>query len=75
MNTSNTKSEPGFEHLRVIPIMKSGCGVSFACARTDEEEALARERARELGLAAGVAMPIDPNPQIWSVIDYLKRSS
>jgi hypothetical protein len=73
MSSTNTESHPGFERLRVIPITKPGGGFSFACARTDAEETAARENARALGLHSGVTMPIEPDPGIWSVIDYLKR--
>jgi len=73
MSITNTESHRRFDQLRVIPVTKPGGGFSFACARTDAEETAAREKAEALGLRAGATMPIEPDPGIWSVIDYLKR--
>jgi hypothetical protein len=59
--------------LRIILLSHPGAGISFAIARTDAEEAGLRERAVRQGLLAGAAMPSQPNPAIWSLLDSLKK--
>ena len=60
--------------LRVIPIVKPGStAFTFALARTDADEAAARQRAAAEGLVAGAAKEIEPDPTIWSAIESIKR--
>jgi hypothetical protein len=66
-------SETKMSGLRIIPISHPGGGISFTIAQTDAEEVGLRARAVREGLLAGGAMPSQPNPAIWSLLDSLKK--
>jgi hypothetical protein len=73
MSMIENESPLGLENLRVIPIVKPGVGYSFALARSGAEETAARNKADALGLRSGSTMQISPGPEVWALIDYLKR--
>jgi hypothetical protein len=60
--------------LRTIHIMKPGTtAVTVAFVGTDADEATVRQRAANEGLLAGTTTDIQPGPNMWGYIDYIKR--
>jgi hypothetical protein len=60
--------------LRVIPVVKPGStAFTFALARDDEAETVARQKAAANGLIAGPAKEVEPDPGLWSLLGYIKR--
>gem|GEM_PF-5853255 len=60
--------------LRVIPVVKPGStAFTFALARDDEAETAARQKAAANELIAGPAKEVEPDPAMWSLLDYIKR--
>ena len=54
--------------------MKPGTtAATVAFAETDAGEAAVRQRAANEGLLTGSATEVQPGPNMWGYIDYIKR--
>jgi hypothetical protein len=60
--------------FRTIHIVKPGATAhTAALVWTDADEAAVRERVASEGLLAGTTVEVEPCPNMWGYIDYIKR--